>query len=59
MQDNVLEYSLNSMLVNTNIVTDTVFGNVIAPSLAVLLLPAEKALAKFTPVKLAYYWVSF
>ena len=57
MQDNVLEDSPGSMLVYTNMVTDTVIGDVTAPLLAVLPLSAKNSPAKFTPVQLAYHRV--
>ena len=43
------------MLVYTDMVTDTVIGDVTAPLLAVLPLPAKNSFAKFTPVQLAYH----
>ena len=54
MQDNVLEDRPGSMLVYTDMVTDTVIGDVTAPLIAVLPLPAKSSPAKFTPVQLAY-----
>ena len=38
-------------------VTDSISGDVTAPLLAVLPLPARNSPAKFTPVKLAYHRV--
>ena len=43
------------MLVYTDMVGDTVIGNVTALLLAVLPLPAKNSPAKFTPVQLAYH----
>ena len=57
MQDNVLEAPPGFMLVYTDMVTDTVIGDVIALILAVLPLPATKTSSKFTPVQLAYHRV--
>ena len=57
VQDNVLEAPHDSMLVYTDIVTDTVIGDVTAPLLAVLPLPAKQAPAKFTPAQMAYHRV--
>ena len=54
VQDNVLEDPPGSMLVYTDMVTDTVIGNVTAPLLTVLPLPAKNSPAKFTPAQLAY-----
>ena len=54
VQDNVLEDPLSSMLVYTDMVTDTVIGDVTGPLLAVLPLPAKNTHAKFTPAQLAY-----
>ena len=57
MQDNVLEDPPGSMLVNMDMVTDTVIGDVTASLLAILPLPAKNSPAKFTPVQLAYHRV--
>ena len=57
VQDNVLEDPPGSMLVYTDMVTDTVIGDVTAPLLAVLPLPAKNSPAKFTPAQLAYHRV--
>ena len=57
MQDNVLEDLPGSMLVYTDMVTDTVIGDVTAPLLAVLPLPAKNSPAQFTPAQLAYHRV--
>ena len=54
MQDNVLEDPPGSMLVYTDMVTDTVIGEVTAPLLAILPLPAKNISAKFTPAQHAY-----
>ena len=45
------------MLVYTDMVTDTVIGDVTAPLLAVLPLPTKNSPAKFTPAQLAYHRV--
>ena len=52
-----LEDPPGSMLVYTDMVIDRVIGDVTAPLLAVLPLPAKNSPAKFTPVQLAYHWV--
>ena len=57
MHNNVLENPPGSMLVYTDMVTDTVIGDVTAPLLAVLPLPAENSPAKFTRAQLAYHRV--
>ena len=57
MQDNVLKDPPGSILVYTDMVTDTVIGDVTAPLIAVLPLPAKNSPAKFTPVQLAYHRV--
>ena len=57
MQDNVLEDPSGSMLLYTDMITDTVIGNVTAPLLAVIPLPTKNSPAKFTPVQLAYHRV--
>ena len=57
VQDNALEAPPGSMLVYTDIFTDTVIGDVTAPLLAVLPLPAKQAPAKFTPAQMAYHRV--
>ena len=57
VQDNVLEDPPGSMLVYTDMVTDTVIGDVTASLHAVLLLPAKHSPAKFTPTQLAYHRV--
>ena len=43
------------MLVYTDMVTDTVIGDVTAPLLSVLPLPAKNSPATFTPAQLAYH----
>ena len=45
------------MLVYTDIVTDTIIKDFTAPLLAVLLLPAKQAPAKFTPAQMANHRV--
>ena len=45
------------MLVYTDMVTDTVIGDVTDPLLAVLPLPAKNSPAKFTLAQLAYHRV--
>ena len=57
VQDNVLKYLPNSMLVYTDMVTVTVIEDVAALLLAVLPLPANNSPAKVTPVQLAYHRV--
>ena len=57
VQDNVLEPQPGSMLVYTDIVTETVIGDATASLLAVLPLPAKRAPTKFTPAQLAYHRV--
>ena len=57
MQDNVLEDLPGSMLVYTDMVTDTVIGAVTSTLLAVLPLPAKTSPSKFTPVQLAFHWL--
>ena len=41
----------------TDIITDTVIGDVTAPYITVLPLPAKNSPAKFTPAQLAYHRV--
>lgn len=57
VQDNILEEPPSSMLVYTDIVTDTVIGDVTASLLAVLPLPHAKAPTRFSPTHLAYHQV--
>ena len=57
VQDNMLEDPPGSMFVYTDIVTDTVIGDVTASLLAVLPLPNAKAATRFTPTNLAYHRV--
>lgn len=57
VQDNILEAPPGAMLVYTDIVTDTVIGDVTASLLAVFPLPAAKAVTRFTPTHLAYHRV--
>ena len=56
-QDNILEDPPGSMLVYTDIVTDTVIGDVTAPLLAVVPIPKAKTATRFTPTNLAYHQV--
>jgi hypothetical protein len=57
VQDNLMEDPPGSMLVYTDIVTDTVIGDVTASLLAVLPLPHKKAATRFKPANLAYHRV--
>ena len=57
VQDDLLDDPPGSMLVYTDIVTDTVIGDTTASLLAVLPLPAIQAPTKFTPSQLAYHRV--
>ena len=57
VQDDLLEDPPGSMMVYTDIVTDTVIGDSTASLLAVLPLPIKRAPTKFTPVQLAYHRV--
>lgn len=57
VQDYILEEHPCGMLVYTDIVTDTVIGDVTASLLAVLPLPQPKAATRFSPNNLAYHRV--
>lgn len=57
IQDDLLEDPPGSMMVYTDIVTDTVIGDTTASLLAVLPLPVKRAPTKFTPAQLAYHRV--
>ena len=57
VQDNVLDPPPGFMLVNANIVTDTVISDATASLLAVLPIPAKRAPTKFTPAQIAYHRV--
>ena len=57
VQENVLEDPPGSMFVYTDMVTDMVIGDVTAPLLAVIPLPAKTSPDKFTPGQLAYHRV--
>ena len=57
VQDNILEDPPGSMLVYTDIVTDTVIGDVTASLLAVFPLPKAKTATRFSPTHLAYHQV--
>ena len=57
VQDNILEDPPGSMLVYTDIVTETVIGDVTASLLAVFPLPKPKAVTRFSPTNLAYHHV--
>ena len=57
VQVDLLKDQPGSILVYTDIVTDTVIGDTTASLLAVLSVPAKQSLTKFTPSQFAYHRV--